>query len=421
MKQPKQIIIYYIELDKKNFLQVEKILLKDNYKIFQVDSLENVLTIEVKDKPNLIMVNINQLDIEDFVFINKLKVTPHLKDIPIIAVFDAKKEYNKNLPLVAGCQCVIDLNKNKAEIPLKIKKCLKGEVEKLTSKEEIEHLKEYNFYLADGLEDRIKKLEKANIKLKHINEIVEIEIKKRTEDLLEVQEQLMRSSRLITMGKLVAGLTHELNNPVTALKAFVQIIKKNIVEQMKTNPKLEKVMSHLEITIKHLEEIIERFLRFSRRTDVSFSPISLNTAIEEALVFTDHQVSKKDIVVIKDFDTGLPLIKGDHSHLVQVFVNLIINAVQSMSEGKSLTLRTYTLKNQDKVFIEIEDQGKGISPKHVNDIFKPFFSTKSEEKGTGLGLSISRMIIEKHLGSIKVDSKVGKGTVFTLKFPIYNP
>ena len=293
MKQTRQKTIYYVEENDKNYAQIIRQLFKDNYKIIKTESLEDILTIEVKDKPDLILVNINQLDIEDFVFINKLKVTPHLKDIPIVALFDSKKDYNKNLPLVAGCQGVVELYKNKGLISQKIKKCLKGETEKLNIKEEIEHLKEYNFYLADGLEDRIRKLEKANVKLKHINEIVEIEIKKRTEDLLDVQEQLMQSSRLITMGKLVASLTHELNNPITALKAFIQIIKKNVEEQMKENPRLEKVVGNLDITIKHLEEIIERFLRFSKRTDVSFKPISLSNAIEEALVFTDHQISKK--------------------------------------------------------------------------------------------------------------------------------
>lgn len=421
MKRAKQTIIYYIEQNEKNFLQIEKILSKDKYKIFRKDTLEDVLTIEVKDKPDLILININQLDIEDFVFINKLKITPHLKDIPIVALFDVKREYNRNLPLVAGCQCVIDLYKNKNKIAEKIKNCLSGQVEKLSVKEEIEHLKEYNFYLADGLEDRIRKLEKANAKLKHINEIVEVEIKKRTEDLLDVQEQLMQSSRLITMGKLVAGLTHELNNPVTALKAFIQIVKKNIEKQAEENPKLAKVIGNLDFTVKHLEEIIERFLKFSKRTDVSFKPISLNNAIEEALVFTDHQISKKDIVVIKELDPNLSLVRGDQSHLVQVFVNLIINAVQAMSESGKLLLRSYHVKTQGKVFIEIEDEGKGISQKYMNDIFKPFFSTKREEKGTGLGLSISKMIVDKHLGSIKVDSRIGQGTKFILKFPMYNP
>ena len=419
IKSSGQVTIYYIDQNPENLQMVKKYLAKENYKIIQKNCLEDVLTIEIKDKPNLILVNINQLDIEDFVFINKLKAVPHLKDIPIVALFDAKKEYNKNLPLVAGCQGVVDLLNNENAIAAKIKRYLKGEKEKLSAEEEIGHLKEYNFYLADGLEDRIKKLEKANAKLKQINEIVEFEIKKRTNDLLDVQEQLMQSSRLVTMGKLVAGLTHELNNPVTALKAFLQIIKKNVGNLVEENPKLSKILDNMDITISHLEQITERFLRFSKRTEVSFKPVSLNSAIEEALVFVDHQISKKDITIVKELDENLPLVKGDKNHLVQVFVNLAINAVQAMDEGKKLTLKSY--KSQDKVIVEVQDEGKGISKKSMDNIFQPFFSTKGSEKGTGLGLSITRMIVDKHLGSIKVDSKIGKGTTFTLRFSVYNP
>ncbi|MFA5438222.1 MAG: ATP-binding protein, partial [Candidatus Omnitrophota bacterium] len=179
--------------------------------------------------------------------------------------------------------------------------------------------------------------------------------------------------------------------------------------------KLKENLKIINAQINQIRKLVDSFLCFTRKIPPNTEPLDLNKAIKNVLPFLSyHKLPAKEIKVKKLLAKGLPKIKGDSHQLQEVFLNLLINAYQAMPEGGVLTIKTDSISD-DWVLVEISDTGCGITPEGLKNIFMPFFSTKKE--GTGLGLSICYNIIKNHNGSITVESQVGKGTVFTLKFP----
>ncbi|RLI96187.1 MAG: hypothetical protein DRP00_05750, partial [Candidatus Aenigmatarchaeota archaeon] len=160
--------------------------------------------------------------------------------------------------------------------------------------------------------------------------------------------------------------------------------------------------------------ISEKFLEFSRKSGKKFSRISIRQVIEDALLVTRNRI-KYDITLEKKYDSELPLVYGNANELQQVFVNLIINASDAIKGKGKITI--ITKKQGENVVIEFSDDGEGIDEENLENIFKPFFTTKPPGKGTGLGLSVSAGIIKKHLGKLKVISKKGEGTTFIITLP----
>ncbi len=217
---------------------------------------------------------------------------------------------------------------------------------------------------------------------------------------------LLQAEKLSSIGQISAGLAHELKNPVTTLKMLFQAFK-----EQPDMTKEDAEIIHNEI--EKIDNILTRFLGFVRQKDFHSSEIDINTLMDRVLSLATFDLQNYGIVVHKDMIEALPHIKGDRSLLEQVFLNLILNAIQAMPDGGEVRISGKT----DSGFIEVMiwDKGSGI-PSHIRGkVFDPFFTTKAD--GTGLGLSIAYNIIKAHGGQLYFNSNEGSGTVFTVKLP----
>jgi two-component system, NtrC family, sensor kinase len=238
------------------------------------------------------------------------------------------------------------------------------------------------------------------------------------------QEQLIQSESLAAIGQLVAGIAHELNNPLASASSLIQTDMEMIREQHDKRPLDDEILEDLAFSLKELnktKEIVKSILDLSRQTQTYEEDVNMNDVIDDALRVLYNQYKFLDVVIEKNYDPALPAIKGNFSNLGQVLLNIINNALQALPAlpecGGKITLTTTYRQEKDSVIIECRDEGTGIPDDVMKDIFKPFFTTKEVGKGTGLGLYISHQIIQKHGGDIHVASEEGKGTTFTIELP----
>ena len=245
------------------------------------------------------------------------------------------------------------------------------------------------------------------------------EMEKLEEELKKTQAHLFQVGKMRAMGELVAGVAHEINNPLMAADTFLHVIEENLPEGEPNRQRLEliqKCHSRIAKIINHLKD-------FSRQSKLDFRQIDISEPIENALMITGQQLLNHGIRVGKDFQPDLPKIRGDSTQLEQVFLNLIANAKDAMEASgrkKELTIRTSLIRHSgwNDIEISFQDTGVGIAEENREKIFEPFFSTKEVGKGTGLGLSICYGIIEAHGGRIEVESRVQEGATFRVILPV---
>jgi signal transduction histidine kinase len=176
-------------------------------------------------------------------------------------------------------------------------------------------------------------------------------------------------------------------------------------------------LSKMESELVRSTKLIRNLLNFARQSTPKLQQVNLNTVVNRTIDLTAHSAEMQHVRIIKELDPSLPDLTADSDQLQQVFTNLILNAIQAMPRGGSLTLRTSINDNQARA--EVEDTGCGISPANMGKLFTPFFTTKPEIKGVGLGLAVTYGIIQRHKGRIEVRSKVGEGTTFTVYLPLH--
>jgi len=239
-----------------------------------------------------------------------------------------------------------------------------------------------------------------------------IEKKEALDNKAEMENQLRHSDRLAKIGQLTAGVAHELNEPLVHILGFAKL-------SSKATDLSEQVYSDLDNIIKaalHAREVIKKLMFFSRQTPPRETPVSLNRLIEDGIYLFESRCAKNGIVVKKTLYKDLPSIKADISQLQQVFTNLTVNAIQAMPEEGKLNIETSC--DEDYVYLLVQDTGIGMTPETLKQIFLPFFTTKDIKEGTGLGLSVVHGIVKSHGGSIDVESRIGNGTRFRIKFPL---
>ena len=237
-----------------------------------------------------------------------------------------------------------------------------------------------------------------------------------THDALKAsQEQLIHSSKLADIGQIAAGVVHDVNNPLSAVSGYVQLLlmREDIGEEVRAELNIVREGA------KRIDAIVQSLLGFARKgtsEEEVFEKVDVNETIGKLKLLTRHSLSVGRIQLTLELDKNLPEIHGQSGKLQQVFMNMIGNAHQAMPQGGALSIRTSY--RDGFVNVAFSDTGVGIPQENLEKIFHPFFTTKSSDKGTGLGLSISRKIVEEHEGTIQVESQVGKGTTFTVKLPV---
>ncbi len=228
-------------------------------------------------------------------------------------------------------------------------------------------------------------------------------------EMKKMEEQMMNSEKLASLGRLTAGIAHEIGNPLTSVFSFVQILKEMEQDEFKKES-LETIYFH----IARIADILKQLSGFSKTQHVELKSWNLNNLIDSSLSLVQYDKRAKDVRIVKDLSASLPEINTDGNQLSQVFVNLILNAVDAMPEGGILSVRSSM--DNGRIVIDFEDTGIGIHKENLNKIFDPFFTTK--EKGTGLGLAVSYSIVRKLNGVLTVDSEQNKGSRFRITLPV---
>lgn len=229
----------------------------------------------------------------------------------------------------------------------------------------------------------------------------------------ELESQLIQSAKLASVGVLAGGIAHEIRNPLGVCSSAAQILLESPYDKKLQKECSEKIYSG----IKRASHIIENLLRFARPSGGRLEPIKVNDVVDETISLIAEQIKLKRIKIEKKLSGNLPSIEGNGNLLKQVFLNMILNAANSMGNGGTLTIITEIFDSKF-VGITFSDTGCGIPEENLDKIFDPFFTTMPVGKGTGLGLSISYSIIKQHNGSIDIKSTAGKGSTFVIKLPV---
>lgn len=231
-------------------------------------------------------------------------------------------------------------------------------------------------------------------------------------DKKQMDEQMRMAEKLAAVGHLAAGIAHEINNPLGGIRLCFNNLMTTSMDEESRRMHIDVINSGLE----RIQGIVKQLLEFSKKSSLSVEPVSINSLIEDVLKLTDYLISKKGVKVIKNLSSDVPEIMVDPNKMEQVFLNIILNAVQAM-EGSSGTLIIETAVYNGYCKASFVDSGPGIPDDVLPYIFDPFFTTKPVGQGTGLGLSVSKSIVEQHNGKILVETNQ-KGTKFTVILPI---
>jgi len=239
----------------------------------------------------------------------------------------------------------------------------------------------------------------------------ELQIK---EELGKTQLQLLQAEKMSSLGKLAAGVAHQLNNPLGGITLFAKLILEEYDIEEGAKDDLQRILRDA----KRCRDTVKELLEFTRQTRHLMRPHDINQALTRTLFLLESQTLFHNIDIVKDLDVSLPLVLSDIQQLYHLFMNIVLNAAQAMEERGTLTIKSRMLPDVNRVCIAISDTGPGISQEHLPHIFEPFFTTKDEGKGTGLGLSLAYRIIQNHEGHIHAESSPEKGTTFTIELPI---
>lgn len=265
---------------------------------------------------------------------------------------------------------------------------------------------------------------KAFDEIAKLNETLEARVDARTEELQEIQFQLMQSEKLSSMGQLVAGVAHELNNPIGFVHANLQLLDEFIeklsvaqasgADTTKIREAITKLLMRSREGTHRVKEIVHNLRAFSRMDQAELQDADLHEELDRTLGLMENRF-KEGVTVVRNYG-DLPQVRCYPGQLNQVFLNLLMNACDAMNCRGSVEITTRRIT--DGVRLEFRDDGPGVPPELLNRLFDPFFTTKEVGKGTGLGLSLSHGIIERHGGKISVDSERGEGATFAIELPL---
>ncbi len=298
-------------------------------------------------------------------------------------------------------------------------------IKKISQKAQIIDL---NYFLTEDY--NIDERKKSNFLNIHVDDEMDVLVTKFSDminrlrhsyiELKDAQDALIQAEKLTSLGTLSAGVAHEINNPISGIKNCTNRIIKN---PDKTEQNLKYIHLIKDATNK-IELVVQRLLRFSRKQDIVFEEVHLNSVFDSAIILTSHKFKSSKISINTNYKTGF-YVKGSTNHLEQVFVNLLLNSLDAINEKRESkpdfegVINIDVIQVHDKVYIHFKDNGNGIDDIIKDKIFDPFFTSKKVGKGTGLGLSVSFNLINDHGGSIKLGNSSKKGTEFIIELETY--
>jgi signal transduction histidine kinase len=408
------------------------------------------------DPPDMILLDVMMPGIDGFETCQQLKLNPKTKDIPVIFMTALSDTLDKLKGLSLGAVDYVTKPFQQAEVLARIQIHLKLRNMSLA-------LEEQNIRLKQEVTERIA----AETALQKLTQELENRVRERTKELSEAlqnlqqtQLRLIQGEKLATLGQLVAGVAHEINNPVNFIHGnlehathyiedlleLIQLYQAQFpypnseiedkIEEIDLeflNEDLPKVLSSMKVGTHRIREIVQSLRSFSRHDEAEIKKVDVHDGIDSTLTILEHRLKGKSdqprIQVLKEYG-NLPQIECYAGKMNQVFMNILSNAIDALDElmetqnssllKPRILIRTEVLKG-DRIAIRISDNGLGISEEVQQKLFDPFFTTKPAGKGTGLGMSISYQIVEKHNGSLSCISTLGEGAEFVIEIPIHQP
>lgn len=235
------------------------------------------------------------------------------------------------------------------------------------------------------------------------------------------QARILHQDKMMSLGRLAASVVHEINNPLSGILNYLRLMSRVLSKGALSEDRREKFKHYLDLVeseTNRCSQIVSSLLSFSRRSPPSFGQVRIDELFRRCILLSQHKLELSNIHLASDIQHDLPPVEGDFNQLQQCMINLIFNAIDAMPDGGNLTLNSHWDRTNGKVIITVQDTGRGIPSENIPHIFEPFFTTKSEGYGVGLGLSTAYGIMERHKGTIHVESEPGKGAIFTLELPV---
>jgi len=269
----------------------------------------------------------------------------------------------------------------------------------------------------DHMSTRLKNEHNENVAWTHT---LEQRVEQKTRELKRAHEHALHTEKMASIGKMAAVLAHEINNPLSGILTYAKLLRKWIDREDGGESHRRDIRDSLDLIAtesRRCGDLVKNLLTFSRTTPMNLQITNLNEIADRSLRLIQHQFDLANIQVQADLDPNLPPVLCDGAQIEQVLLALMVNAIDAMPQGGNLWLTTQLRSENDTVRMVVRDDGAGIPPDLLPRLFEPFLTTKEVGRGVGLGLAISRSILERHNGSIEVQSELGRGTTFTVTLP----
>jgi two-component system NtrC family sensor kinase len=251
---------------------------------------------------------------------------------------------------------------------------------------------------------------------------LELRVALKTAELERAHRQMLQAEKLTSLGKLAAVVAHEINNPLSGILTYARLLRKWIERGdslEERSPEMREALDLIASESRRCGDIVQNLLAFSRVPPLNITDVDINDVIRRCIRLVEHRLDLGNIALRLELDRDLPQVRGDAGQLEQLFLALVMNAIEAMAQEGNLRITTSS-SGADRVTVTVEDDGCGIPESILPQLFEPFVTTK-EARGVGLGLAVSRSVVERHHGVISVKSAVGRGTTFTIELPARAP
>lgn len=274
--------------------------------------------------------------------------------------------------------------------------------------------------VASAFNEMLDSLQSATTELQNWSQQLEYKVKKKTEELSEMQNELIHVERIASLGKLSSSVAHEINNPLSGVLTYTKLVHKQLyksgLDDSEKMPML-KYLKVIEDETKRCGDIVKSLLDFSKKDQSDFKSRHLHKVLRDACILMEHQMKIANISFYTDFSASHDLINCSENQIKQAIIAILLNASEAVSENGEIMMKTFN-PDEKSIKLQVTDNGVGITPEDIPHIFEPFFSAKEKVSGIGLGLAVVHGIIQSHNGRVEVESERAKGTTITIVLPL---